>query len=164
MPVGGYQELAYGPLVAVGRGQAEGGDDSFWGHRKRHLESVDPLRFRDASAEGCLSGEQALAARSYSHNRRDQGGVEQAVNVVVIGDRASEVALQYLELRLEGADAPVELALGKEVGEACPEMRVGEPPEVTLASPPGPLRQYRQGNRLPVGDCGAAVVWIGSEK
>jgi hypothetical protein len=117
VPVGGYQKLAYGPLVTVGRGQAEGGDDAFGGYREGHLEAVDPFGLRDAPAEGCLPGEQALAAGPYTNHRRHKGGIEHVVDGRGLEERLGQVLLQRPQLRFEGTDASIELALAQEIRE-----------------------------------------------
>jgi hypothetical protein len=146
--VGADQELAYRSLVAIGWGEAEGGDDPFGTHREGDLEAVDPFGLGDAPAEGGLPGEEALAASADPHDRWDQGGVHHVVCLRAVGQRGGQVALRRTELRFEGTDAAVELAVGEQVREAGSQVRVGEAEEVSLAAEPRPLRDDRQRENL----------------
>ena len=81
MPVGADQELAYRPLVSIGRCQPERGDDALGAHRERYLEAVDPLRLGHVPAEGRLPGEQPLAVCPGAHDGRDERCVEYPVDL-----------------------------------------------------------------------------------
>lgn len=54
------EDLADGPLVGGGLGQAEGRYHSRWRDREAHLETVDPLGLGGTPSEGGLCGEQPL--------------------------------------------------------------------------------------------------------
>ncbi len=115
MTVGGYEELAYGPLIAVGRGQTEGSDDAFGRYREGHLEPVDPFGLRDASAESRLSGEEALTTCSHPNYRGDERGIQDMVNGLGLEERLGQVSLQGSQFGFEGSDPTVELALAQKV-------------------------------------------------
>jgi hypothetical protein len=85
--------------------KAEGGDDSSEGYRKRHLDTVDPLRFRDRPAKGCLSGEEPLPARSNPDHRRDQSSVQDMIDLRTLEKTRGQVSLQRSHLKLQSVDA-----------------------------------------------------------
>ncbi len=49
------------------------------------------------------------------HDGGYQGGVEHAVDFRVVRERLAEVALEHHEVRLEGADAAIELGVAQEL-------------------------------------------------
>src|SRR5215208_5080964 len=102
VPVGRNQEVAYGPLVAVGRRESEGNHDPFRVHRKGHLEAVHPLGLGYAAAEGGLSGEETLTTGSDPNQDRDQGGVQ---HVVDLWTSASNVGRSCCRARISGSRA-----------------------------------------------------------
>ena len=63
------------------------------------------------------------------------------VDIGGFAERLGQIALQRPKLRLQGADAVVELALGEQVGEILSQMDTGEAAEIPLAAKAGPLRQ-----------------------
>jgi hypothetical protein len=142
---GGDQELPDGSLVAVERSQTEDGDDSFGGHRERHLETVNPLGFGDAAAESRLPGKQALAAGTDPHDGWYEGSIQDTVDLRTVGQGCRQVPLKSLKLGLQISDTPFELAMTYEVREVRAQVSVGEAEEVPLAPPPRPLREHGEG-------------------
>ena len=117
MTISSYEGIPDRSLVGVGRGQEEGGDHPVWVDCQRDLEAVDPLGFGAAPPEGGLSGEKPLAAGPHPQDGRDEGGVQNAIDGRRIAELSGEVVVQGAQFGLQGADAPVELALGAQGGE-----------------------------------------------
>ncbi len=142
------EELPDGALVAIGGGEAEGRYYAFRGDGQRYLEAVDPLGFGDVPLEGGLAGEEALTTGANPHDGRDQRRVQHPVDLRAVGQRRNQMPLQRAQLRLQGSDPTVELALGEQSREVRTQVGIGEPAEVSLAAPAGPLREDREGEDL----------------
>ena len=154
MTVRSHEGVAYRTLVRGGGGESEGGHCPLGAHHQRHLEAVDPLGLRRAPPEGGLPTEQPPAGRSHPHHRRDEGGVQDVVDIGTIDECSSQVSLQRAQFGLQGSHAPVELALGAQPREVGEQVRPSEAPEVALAAEAGPLGEDRQGEDLRVGEQG----------
>ena len=83
--------------------------------------------------------EQPLAGSPHPHYRWHQGGVHHTVECRRLGKILGEVPLQLAQLRLQGSDASVELALGAKHREVRAQVRPSQAPEVPLAAQAGPL-------------------------
>jgi hypothetical protein len=70
------------------------------------------------------------------------------VYLLRFGKRLGQVPLQCANLRLQGADAAVELTIAQEVREVFAQVDFGEPEEVPFAAPSGPLGENREGENL----------------
>ena len=140
------------PLVGSRLGQAEGCDHAFGGGGEPYLQPLNPLGLRDAPAESSLSGKQSLPARSYPHDRRNQGGVQDVIELRASRELPRQMLLQDAHLRLQGAHPPVELALGGECGQVVSQVGLSEPPKIPLASEAGPLGEDSEGENLRIGD------------
>jgi hypothetical protein len=109
--------IPYGALVGGGLGHPESGDDALRTHCERHLEPMDQLGLRSAPSEGCLPAEESLARSPHPHDGRDESGIQHVVDSLGLGEFSGEGQLQSAQLGREGADAPIELALGAQGGE-----------------------------------------------
>jgi hypothetical protein len=75
----------------------------------------------------------------HPHDGRDEGRVHHAADGRRLRKILGEGQLQEAQLRLEGSDAPVELALRTEGREVGMQVRRSEAPEVPLAAEARPL-------------------------
>src|SRR5215210_21328 len=148
MAVLGYEGVPYGPLVRGRLRQPESGDYALGVHHQRHLEAVDPLGLRGAASEARWAAEEPLARCPHPHDRRDEGRVHHAVEGRRLRKLLGEGTLQSAQLRLQGSDAPVELALGAQPREVGAQVRPCEAPELALAAEARPLGEDRQGEDL----------------
>src|SRR5215211_3255476 len=152
MTISADESIPDGPLVGSRLGQAEGCDHALGGDGEPYLEPVNPLGLRYAPAESGLSGKQSLPARPYPHDRRNQGGVQNVVDLRASRQLPRQVVLQSAHLPLQGAHPPVELALGGECGEIVSQVSLSEPPKIPLAPEAGPLGEDSEGEDLRIGD------------
>jgi hypothetical protein len=95
-----------------------------------------------------LPAEEPLARSPHPHHRREEGRVHHALECRRLGKLSGEGTLQEAHLRLQGPDAPVELALRTEGREVGAQMGPSEAPEVALAAQARPLSEDGQGEDL----------------
>src|SRR5215211_1574555 len=112
---------------------------------KTHLRS-----WRRSSRSSPARREEPLARSSYPYDGRDEGSVHHAIDGRRLGELSGEGELQLAHLRLQGSDAPIELALRTEGREVGAQVRLGESPEVPLAAEARPLGEDGQGKDLRV--------------
>src|SRR5215212_1564473 len=148
VPIAGQERIPYGPLVRGSFGQSKGAHHPLWVHYQRYFETVDPLGLGGTPPEARLSAEQPLAGRPHPHDGRDEGRVHHTVDGRRIAESLGEGPLQSAQFRLQGSDAPIELALGTEIREVGAQVRPSKTPEVALAAEARPLSEYGQGQNL----------------
>src|SRR5215203_306106 len=157
--VRGYEGFPYGPLVGGRLGQTEDGDHPVGIYHESYLEAVDPFGLGSASSEGGLPAEEALAGYPHPHDRREEGGIQDAVDGRRLAEFPGQRPLQRAQLGLQGSDAPVELALRTKVREVASQMRPSEAPEVPLASEAGPLGEDGQGEDFRIAEQGRTTAF-----
>ena len=85
------EEVSYGPLVGGGLRQPEGADHALRADRKCYLEPVNPLGLGGAPPEGGLPGKQPLARSPYPHDGRNEGGVQDVVDLRSTTERSGQL-------------------------------------------------------------------------
>ncbi len=112
------------------------------------LKPHNPFGLGNAPSEARLPGEEALTTGSDPHDCRDQGGIYNVVDGLWFGELFGQVSLERAHFGSQSPNAPIELVLAEEVWELWTQICPRGPPEVSLATPTGPLRQHGEGGNL----------------